>query len=83
MRGDRFCMMCGKYLGNYMIDDFYSLIRKKYCEDCRPKAYSDINMLRQERYRKSKRKVIDLQKEQISMLKAENAALREKLMERR
>lgn len=40
-------------------------------------------MLRQERYRKSKRKVIDLQKEQISLLKAENAALREKLMERR
>lgn len=79
MRGDRYCMMCGKFLGNYMIDDFYSLIRKKYCEECRQKAYSDFNMLRQERYRKSKRKVIDLQKEQISLLKAENAALRRML----
>jgi hypothetical protein len=64
-----------------MLDDFYSLIRKKYCDECKPEVYSDFDTIRKRRNRKSKRKIIDLQKDQIAILKAENAALRKKLDE--
>jgi hypothetical protein len=81
MRGDRYCQICGKFLGNYMLDDFYSLIRKKYCDECRPNAYADFEKIKHRRYRQRHQEIKRLQKDQIAILKAENEALREKLSE--
>lgn len=78
-RGDRYCQKCGKYLGNYMTGEFYSLIRKKYCDECKIDAYSDFHTLRQRKNRADKSEIIKLQREQIELLKAENAALRRML----
>lgn len=38
--GDKYCKVCGKYLGNYMTGsgNYFRLIRLKYCDKCRQKV---------------------------------------------
>ena len=42
MKGDKNCVICGKWLGNYLTGEsaegtasYYSLIKRKYCSECR------------------------------------------------
>lgn len=52
VEGDVYCNECGKYLGNYMIDDFYKFIRLKYCPVCRQK----VDRIRKKKWIESRRK---------------------------
>ena len=83
MKGDRYCQRCGEYLGNYMTDNFYALIRMKYCSQCRPTAELDFTAARMRKYRRTKREVRKAQNEQLELLKKENELLRKRIEDMR
>lgn len=56
MHGDKYCSKCGKYMGNYMIDDYYSLIRKRYCSpNCAEAVKAELNAERLRAWRKKQK----------------------------
>ena len=92
VEGDHFCSRCGVWIGNHNTGEtpegqksFFSIIRRKYCEECRPAAISEQTRVRLHNLRhrnKPKLKqaadeltkaveVIEAQREVIMMLKAE------------
>ncbi len=90
MKGDRYCCICGAWLGNYQTGEtptgqasYYSIIKRKYCPECRPwKRNLDFRFYSHE-YRKRK-KLRDKERERtITLLKAENQALRQIIAEMR
>ena len=43
MKGDKYCVICQTWLGNYLTGEtpeghasYYSIIKRKYCSNCRP-----------------------------------------------
>lgn len=90
MKGDRYCCVCGQWLGNYVTGEtptgqasYYSIIKRKYCPECRPwKRNLDFRFYSHE-YRKRK-KLRDKERERtITLLKAENQALKQIIAEMR
>lgn len=56
MHGDKYCAKCGKYMGNYMLDDYYSLIRKRYCSpECEKAMKFELNAERIRAWRKKRK----------------------------
>ena len=76
--GDRHCQRCGMYLGNYNSGDFYSLIRIKYCDDCRPLVKNEQNLFSKKQNRKPRKLLIHELQEQADLIKEENKLLRQK-----
>lgn len=84
------CIECGKYLGNEHDTKFFSLIRKKYCNECAKKNKKEKFIDRKKRYKskqkttmKEMRRLLDiykvsdrLQKEVIESLERENKKLK-------
>lgn len=70
------CKICGKVLGDYMTDDYFRLIKLKYCPEC--KIIMDRQRKRDfERKRRREKKEEQKEKEtQLDMLKRENQLLR-------
>jgi len=90
MKGDRYCCICGAWLGNYQTGEtptgqasYYSIIKRKYCPECRPwKRNLDFRFYSHE-YRKRK-KLRDKERERtIKALTAENTALKRLIAEMR
>lgn len=90
MKGDKYCCVCHKWLGNYVTGEtptgqasYYSIIRRKYCPECRPwKRNLDFRFYSHE-YRKRK-KARDKERERtIKALTAENTALKRLIAEMR
>ena len=90
MKGDRYCCVCGQWLGNYQTGEtptgqasYYSIIKRKYCPECRPwKRNLDFRFYSHE-YRKRK-KLRDKERERtIKALTAENTALKRLIAEMR
>ena len=90
MKGDRYCCICGAWLGNYQTGEtptgqasYYSIIKRKYCPECRPwKRNLDFRFYSHE-YRKRK-KLRDQERERtIKALTAENTALKRIIAEMR
>lgn len=90
MKGDRYCCICGAWLGNYQTGEtptgqasYYSIIKRKYCPECRPwKRNLDFRFYSHE-YRKRK-KLRDKERERtIKALTAENTALKRIIAEMR
>lgn len=90
MKGDRYCCVCGAWLGNYITNEvpeghasYYSIIKRKYCPECKPwKRNLDFRFYSHE-YRKRK-KLRDKEREQtIKALTAENTALKRLIAEMR
>lgn len=81
MQGDKYCQRCGQFIGNYMIDNYYSLIRKKYCDDCRYKVYQEQDTFRHKEKRKLIRKTNREFYRQFELLKKENELLRKRIQE--
>jgi uncharacterized Zn finger protein (UPF0148 family) len=53
--GEVYCDVCKAYLGNYLDDNFYQLIRQKYCPSCKKLIYSGQHR-EAERARRRRRK---------------------------
>lgn len=92
MEGDHFCSRCGTWIGNHNSGEtpegqrsFFSIIRRKYCRECRPSVITQqtrlrLHSLRQRNKPKLKQaadqlaravEVIEAQRDVILMLKEE------------
>lgn len=84
MKGDKVCSFCGKWLGNYITGEapegtasYYSIIRRKYCPECRTwKRTLDFRFYCAE-YHKRKKKQDKERDQQLLLLTDENKALRQ------
>lgn len=76
--GDKHCQRCGKYLGNYNTGNYYSLIRKKYCDICRRAVKNEQNLYSKKQNRKPRKKLLNELQEQITLIREENELLRKK-----
>lgn len=74
---DRYCR-CGTYLGNYMTGNFYSLIRKKYCDVCKPIVVNEQKRFSKKSLHKSRKPLCDALLERAILVEAENKLLRQK-----
>lgn len=78
-QGDKFCAICGDYIGNYMTgtDNYFRMIRLKYCPKCKPmilnqqKSFSHHN--RKVTYKMQNHELLA----QNTLLKQQNELLRE------
>lgn len=90
MKGDKYCVVCRAWLGNYITGEtptgtasYYSLIKRKYCPTCKPwKRQIDFRFYSHE-YRKRKKKRDTEREQQFAILKDENKALKQMLSELR
>jgi len=82
MKGDRYCIICGEYLGNYLKDDYYALLHRKYCNDCGPwKRAGDVRF-NQAEYRNRKRNIQNQKDQKLQDAIIEIVALRKLLAEK-
>lgn len=73
--GDKYCLACGKWLGNYKTlitpegkASYFSIIKRKWCDECRPvKRTQDVRFNMVE-YRKRRRKQVKEQEQHIQKL---------------
>lgn len=72
MQEIKYCEDCGKEISNYWTADYYSHIRKKYCDSCRLKRRRESNA-KSEANRRLKKRVAKQEKKQ-----AENDELAKK-----
>ena len=90
MKGDKYCVICHAWLGNYITGEapegtasYYSIIKRKYCSECRPwKRNMDFRFYSHE-YRKRKKKRDKEREQQYIALKDEVKALRQLVIELR
>ena len=80
------CDICGKRLGNYLTDNFYGLISKKYCpvcgKDVRRNQLNEAQRRRRKRLkqeRKERGTIIDELYKMVENLKEQNKLLEENL----
>lgn len=94
VEGDVYCYECGKYLGNYMIDDFYKFIRLKYCPVCRQKVDKSrkkkwiASRRKEERAKKKRQKELEEAyvselETKVQLTQTENDLLRKRIAELR
>ena len=83
MRGDRHCVRCGDYIGNYLTDDYYALLHRKYCDDCQKPAETESTRLRVEKLRLKTRNENKDNRQKVVVLELENAELRRQIAELR
>ena len=84
MKGDRYCVICRAWLGNYITGQapegtasYYSIIKRKYCPTCKPWKRSLDVRFNQAEYRKRKRKLHAATQQRLAALTDENKALRQ------
>ena len=90
MKGDKNCVICGKWLGNYLTGEtpegqasYYSIINRKYCPACYPyKRKQDIRT-NMHYYRKRKKKLEKERENRLIALTEENKALKAYIIELR
>ena len=84
MNGDKYCVLCNAWLGNYITGEapegaasYYSIIRRKYCPVCRKwKRTLDFRFYCAE-YHKRKKKRDKEREAQLILLTDENKALKQ------
>ena len=82
MKGDKYCVICGQYLGNYLTGDYFKLIRQTHCKDCAAWKKSANNAYYQKEWRKRQKQQRRQQDKLISALIEENKTLRQMLIDR-
>lgn len=76
---NRYCKWCNKFLGNYMTGgDYYSLIRKNCCDDCKPFVVNMQKRASKKRLHKSRKPLCDALLERAILVEEENKLLRQK-----
>lgn len=74
------CAKCHNVIGNYLEDeDYYKMIRVKYCNFCKEKVLREQKREAQKRYRERVKENKSELKKQNDLLKIENEALAIKL----
>ncbi|MCR5112252.1 MAG: hypothetical protein K6B38_15320 [Ruminococcus sp.] len=83
MKGDKYCVICRAWLGNYITGEtptgtasYYSLIKRKYCPTCKPwKRKKKRDTEREQQFAILKDENREL-KQMLSMLREENERLK-------
>lgn len=90
MKGDRFCTVCKCWIGNYLTGftpygerSYHSIIRSKYCNECRPLMISQQTKVRLHNLRQRKKQEHKQEKTKLDLLEQENELLREYIKELR
>lgn len=73
------CIKCGTELGNYQTENFYRLIRLKYCPKCKHEITKAQQRIYQRKRRKQQKEYKSLIEERNKLLQAENKMLRQQL----
>lgn len=73
------CIKCGEILGNYKTDDYFKLIRLKYCPSCNADVIRETQRKAAKKRRERKRIYYSELEKKASLLEIENKALRVKL----
>lgn len=82
--GDVTCSRCGTYIGNINGDDnFFALIKIKWCPMCKISARKESLRIAQSAYRKRKKENQKLTKKRDELLEKENEKLRQQIAELR
>lgn len=89
-KGDKYCALCQKWLGNYLTGEtpegtasYYSIIRRRWCDDCRPvKRTLDVRFNMVE-YRKRRRKQEQEIARRLQAATEENKALKQYIIKLR
>lgn len=82
MKGDKYCVICGAYLGNYMTGNYYKLIRQTHCEGCATWKRTADNAFYQRQWRQRQKQQRKQQDKLITALIEENKELRQMLIDR-
>ena len=90
MRGDKHCLLCGDWIGNYITGrvpdgynrSYYSIIRRKYCKDCSDWKQPADNAFKQREYRRRQRAVRKAKDKLLGDLIEENKQLRKMLIDK-
>lgn len=90
MKGDKFCSVCGNWIGNYNtgetpegIKSYYSIIRSKYCSRCRPMMIDQQTRLRLHNMRERNKRLKKQERTKLELLEEENNLLRQYIVQLR
>lgn len=90
MNGDKYCVICRAWLGNYITGEtpeghasYYSIIKRKYCPVCKPWKRSLDTRFNQAEYRKRLKKKRQETEKRIVLLTDENQLLKRMLADMR
>ncbi|SFX69953.1 hypothetical protein [Ruminococcus sp. XPD3002] len=85
---DHFCIICGQWIGNhdtgatpYGKKSYYSIIRAKYCDECRPMIIDQQMNIRLHNLRQRQKYERRELKEKLSLTQEENELLRKRVMQ--
>lgn len=82
--GDIVCSRCGEWIGNINSDqNYFALIRTKYCPGCKGPAKRESNRLAQRAKRQRDKQEKKLMKTKCELLSEENELLRKQIKELR
>lgn len=90
MKGDRYCIICRDWIGNYITGDtpdgpasYYSIIRRKYCKDCGPWKRAADDAFNHREMRRRNRQLAKAKDQRLAELADEVRALRQLIKEYR
>lgn len=90
MTGDKFCSVCTCWIGNYVTGEtpsgtksYYSIIRSKYCDGCRPMMINQQTQLRLHNLRQRQKQIHKAEQTKLDLLQQENELLRQYVKELR
>ena len=90
MSGNRYCIICGAWLGNYitgevpegMSGSYYSIIRRKYCPACNIWKRAADSRFKAREYRKRKKAANAQREKLLRAVIEENKQLRKMLIDK-
>lgn len=90
MKGDKYCIICRAWIGNYNTGEtpegpasYYSIIRRKYCASCRPWKRRADDSFNHREMRRRKKQIAAAKDQRLAELADEILRLRELVKELR
>lgn len=90
MKGDKFCEVCKCWIGNYNTGEtpqgfksYYSIIRSKYCDECRPLVINQQTQVRLHNMRQRQKLERKQERTKLQLLEEETSLLRQYVKELR
>lgn len=87
---DHYCSVCERWIGNHNTGatpwgnrSYFSIIRTKYCKDCKPMMINQQTALRLHNMRVRNRQLREAEKTKVTLLEEENELLRLQIVELR
>ncbi|WP_295217969.1 hypothetical protein [Ruminococcus sp.] len=79
MTETKHCKICGKEIGNIYETDYFSLISRQYCQDCRKQSDRQNSRIRSKKYREKKKLELEEAKKKAQAVQEENEELQQQI----